>query len=391
MRCLRKQPAERYASAEELADELRRFSQEAPADAGDRLSPARRRSRRLILACVGLVGLASLVLIGLWSANGLRDREKKGNGEPGKPTWGTVAIAPGEERFDRIAFPTEAIGFAASERAVFKTTDAGRTWGPVHRSAAPRRVHLLHFRDEANGWLGADKLYRTTDGGVSWSAADVPGLLAPRVLAAGEGGLLLLGGTSGAAPGELALFRRRGQGPWQQIDPHRGGRHGGRAAPYRHWCLADLSIQGKRQVLAAVFNAGEGGGAILRSSDAGTTWTTVLADVPDVYGVRFSDAGQAWATGAGGRLWFSPDGGRGTTWKEQPNPGGATAGRLAFDPRSGIGFASLGGGQVLLFSGQQATVESSGLEDPVSDVVVTSRGRAFLLGVDGRIARRTVP
>ena len=36
--------------------------------------------------------------------------------------------ARGREKFGRLAFPTRQIGYAASNRAIYKTADAGQTW-----------------------------------------------------------------------------------------------------------------------------------------------------------------------------------------------------------------------------------------------------------------------
>jgi serine/threonine protein kinase/Flp pilus assembly protein TadD len=81
LQCLEKEPARRYASAEELADDLARFLgnepiHARPAGAWERLRKwARRRPAAAALAAVSCAAVLGLVLLGVWHSTSLRDTE----------------------------------------------------------------------------------------------------------------------------------------------------------------------------------------------------------------------------------------------------------------------------------------------------------------------------
>lgn len=77
-----------------------------------------------------------------------------------------------------LNFPDDQQGWAAGSQGVLRTQDRGRTWTMLTADEAGNRVsgRAMHFVDEANGWLAGMQasLLHTTDGGVTWSAADLP-------------------------------------------------------------------------------------------------------------------------------------------------------------------------------------------------------------------------
>jgi len=88
------------------------------------------------------------------------------NAVPAGTEWAFFRINPvagPEEKFDRIAFPTPAVGYAASRDALYRTDDGGETWRPLDLRE-PGRVFVLHFTDANTGWLGTDRLRHTRDG-----------------------------------------------------------------------------------------------------------------------------------------------------------------------------------------------------------------------------------
>src|SRR5262249_7718412 len=115
----------------------------------------------------------------------------------GPPGWQRLQIAPVQagEKFHRISFPTRQIGYAVSNRAVYKTEDAGKTWkrglqAPFLQSG---RIGLLRFQDARTGWLTCENaLYETTDGGDNWLPVDLK--LRVRDLDIGNDGWVLVGG-----------------------------------------------------------------------------------------------------------------------------------------------------------------------------------------------------
>jgi serine/threonine protein kinase len=99
MRCLRKNPTERFASARELADELERWQRGEQVRTGPPPpTPSSLLSRRNLL----LAGIATVPLAGVVFWLGLRPREGKGaplperfpiNGKLVQPRWGTENLA----------------------------------------------------------------------------------------------------------------------------------------------------------------------------------------------------------------------------------------------------------------------------------------------------------
>src|SRR5262249_37552043 len=151
--------------------------------------------------------VACLVLIWIWihgSPGGTSPPVK-----PPIPVWTIFRIeAPEGEIFERIAFPTREVGYAASRQTIYKTVDEGQSWVPIYKSTSPRRVHFLDFENPQVGWLGAEQLYQTSDGGNTWSAVPLPKRMrSVSALARGANGWMLAGGNA-ADDGELLLFSR---------------------------------------------------------------------------------------------------------------------------------------------------------------------------------------
>jgi photosystem II stability/assembly factor-like uncharacterized protein len=419
LRCLEKEPARRYPSAADLAEALRQFLLRLPADAPTAAAipvttpaspsvtapvppppPAgaapppqggKPGGKRLVLVALALaLVVAAAVPLGKWVLGLLRNGSTSNRTEASSEgAWQMLAIGgPEGEVFDRLAFPGCTVGYAAGRHAVYKTENSGKTWHRVADRAAPGRTHVFHFQDDRTGWLGAERLYGTADGGVSWSEVPLPE--PTRVvsgLATGDGWALAGGTTSG---GELVLFRRLGAGPWEKLDPGKAGHRGGDTGPYRRWFVGDLKITGP-QVALLILQAGyEDRGALLRTEDRGGTWTVVLTPDHELHRVAFADEQRCWMTG-GHSLWRTTDGGR--TWAPQPVPADAPLGSLAFARgREVFGLAPLWRGQVLQSTdGEHWQTVPVGLEYSLPDVAVVDRGCAYVLESDGHVARYLAP
>ena len=406
LKCLRKPTAERYPTAAALAEDLRRFLADEPAPPASAPISAR-RSRGWIAAA--LLGAAVLIGGGYLTVHALRDGKPRDGssgdpvgpapGGPGSPTPATPNVAPAspewaffrinpiggpDEKFDRIAFPTPTVGYAASRNAIYRTEDGGETWRPLELRD-PGRVFVLHFTGANTGWLGTDKLRHTHDGGKTWSEIDLQtgGPLKAVTTLAVMGESILVGGTLG--DGTLALFRT--------------GPHGGepkRLTPppaYATWFLGGLSSVTDKVALATLFRGREPGGVLLRTEDAGETWSEVLKSPEDLYHVRVGADGHGWSVGSGGTLWRTADAGK--SWTATAWPGGETsAGCLALGGAGRPALMPLMGGKVAFAAdGRTWAVLDLGREDFGYSMpsAAVAGDRVFVLSADGRIARRLAP
>jgi photosystem II stability/assembly factor-like uncharacterized protein len=416
LKCMEKEPVRRYPSAADLAQALRqvllRLPQDAPTAAAvpvtapaspsvtapappppaapaEPARPGGRRLRRLVLAALalGVVVTAAVPLV-KWAWDRIHNRGTS------KGAWAVFAIdgRPGEV-FDRIAFPGRAVGYAAGRQAVRKTEDSGQTWRPVWERKPPGRTHLLYFQNERVGWLGAERLYQTGDGGDTWSEVSLPertGVVSG--LAIDGNGWALVGGNLPGPRGDLVLFRQRGgQAGWEKLDPVKTGYWGGDQGPFRRWFVGDIKSTGPRVALLVLLAGYEDRGAVLRTGDGGDTWKAVLTPENELYRASFADGQRGWLTGSRGALWRTADGGR--NWAPQPPPAEDPLGGLAFAPgREVFGLAPLWQGQVLKTTdGEYWQTVQVDLGYSLPDVAVVDRGCAYVLSADGRIARYLDP
>jgi photosystem II stability/assembly factor-like uncharacterized protein len=86
----------------------------------------------------------------------------------GGATWTETYVEQNPTQTGVLAFPTPSSGFFGG-KYLCRTRDGGAHWEPVNNSIDANTYHI-QFINRTRGWVSTDRgLYRSTDGGVSWS------------------------------------------------------------------------------------------------------------------------------------------------------------------------------------------------------------------------------
>lgn len=256
--------------------------------------------------------------------------------------WRTLPTEPYRGKQDDIAFVSPDIGWYGNGAGkLYRTGDGGETWEKVWEQPGTF-IRALGFVDARNGFLGnvgteyypnvtdTHPLYRTRDGGVSWTPIEAPGI----------------GIVKGICGIDVLHEKRIFQGEMRDMAViHAAGRVGGPAAILRSidggetWSVIDLREQAGMILDVKFFDARNGlvcaasssdaaqaNASILRTGDGGKTWTQVYrSDRPaeNCWKMSFPSRNVGYATvqsyheGATKRVIVkSTDGG--ATWRELP-------------------------------------------------------------------------
>jgi len=108
-----------------------------------------------------------LVGVFLWALLGCPEAPPSSDGGIG-PIWGREDLSA-----VAVSGPESAL-VATSGGAIYRTSDAGRSWSLV-RSAGGASLRRLSMADEEVGWaIGPDTILHTRDGGRSWREQRAP-------------------------------------------------------------------------------------------------------------------------------------------------------------------------------------------------------------------------
>jgi photosystem II stability/assembly factor-like uncharacterized protein len=276
--------------------------------------------------------------------------------------WTTLPSDPYRGKRDDVVFANASTGFYGTGAGeLFKTQDGGASWSRVWNKPGTF-IRALGFVDEKRGFLGnvgdaypnvTDKtpLYETRDGGITWSPVDIGNVSIPGICAI-----------------DILKTRSIFQGSLRdRVVIHAAGRVGGPAKVLRSvdggdsWSTIDLT--GKAGMILDVkfldANTGfvfagsnsdtrQSEALILKTQDGGATWREVYRSgrkLENSWKASFADARTGYAT----VQTYDPareqqvivktvDGGE--TWKELPLVQNAKARQF------GIGFATRGIGWV---------------------------------------------
>lgn len=263
-------------------------------------------------------------------------------------SWDNKAI--GTSSINDMVFASATDGFACGAMgAIFKTTDGGATWVQLE-STSTYDLYAIDFVDSNNGMAVGEMgtILKTSDGGTTW--LDVGGTLdndlngfyfrtTSVAFVVGSGGLILRtddGGTTWSeittgAVGDLrdvAILRASGDeavvviGSGGQI--YRSTDDGLHFMPINAVSIPSgaptsteyMSISRTHQAGSYKSYIVGRSGMILRSSDAGSSWSSTVLNLfvnPSLYGVSHAPASDnVYAVGQDGMLLRSADGG--VTW-----------------------------------------------------------------------------
>lgn len=197
-------------------------------------------------------------------------------------TWSTLTTGTTEHLY-AISFPTDNIGYAVGDNGtIIKTINAGTNWTPLTLGASVSYLNSVVFLDANTGLTsGPDGVYRTTDGGTTWTNVSNQGIL----------WLTFPSSTVGYGVGEAGAIIKTSNGgvSWTTQSSGTGERLWG-----AHFTSTDVG-----------FAVGENGTAI-KTANGGSTWTamTIDTDVSSkiLYAIHFGTVSDGIAVGEIGTI-----------------------------------------------------------------------------------------
>ncbi len=236
---------------------------------------------------------------------------------PSAPAATATSPDSGPPALDAVQFTDPGHGWVAGWGRILATTDGGRSW--TRQYSGDAALNQVDFTDDEHGWAaGQSTLLRTTNGGASWTALTEPcrgWLNAIHFVSPTLGYAVAAAPTAPSGLGATAGTK---------IPATIGG------APY----------------------ATAKGGSLVRTTDGGTTWTTVTSAPANPQSACFSSAADGYV-GTPAHIWRTTDGGQHWTLAlTEPGP-----------PRAGQDTPQIecAGGSALwvLFLGQGAAMSHS--------------------------------
>ena len=191
----------------------------------------------------------------------------------------------------------ETFGPPGQDAGVWRTENGGEDWEYYEvEEGYNNRLEAIYFVDENTGWVGGDAIFRTDDGGKSWTTQleeDVQ-LLVNDAYFVDESVGTMVGNTG------LVFHTRDGGQNWDQVVSDEEG-----GEPFFVSFLdAELGWIRARS------------GRVLHTEDGGQTWTEIgdISDNSDSRGrglgaVSFIDADRGWVGGGQGEIHRTTDGG----------------------------------------------------------------------------------
>jgi photosystem II stability/assembly factor-like uncharacterized protein len=297
----------------------------------------------------------------------------------------------------------------------YVTVDGGATWA-MFRVDAERDSFVsneLHS-SPAGWWLSyGDRVYRSTDGGVSWtrtlggspeeSEAQLTSVWffdSHRGVATGTGGWLMQTEDGGqhwlrqTLTGQHDYTHSRLQFDSTALGWMSGSWGVGKSTDAGATWMVPVTDARMQSVSDFHFADARNGWAVaqnthvFRSSDGGDSWTW-LSSLPDVRAIRFLDEQVGFAAGAGGRVYRTVDGG--VTWTERPAGHGYSYPERIFFSDAATGWIVGSDGSVLVSHDSGSTWSDLPVPARVSfhDVRFTDPLHGWIVGDEGVVMSTT--
>lgn len=200
----------------------------------------------------------------------------------GQYNWSPLTSMPinfGGQRFDDVFFLNETIGWAANggNAAVYKTVDGGLNWTLQTNNTMLGSNHYfrnIEFLNANIGFLGTlnNKFYKTIDGGTTWTLVTNIAPNPPAICGLDCVGTSTIYGCGAYFSSDAYIIKSIDSGvTWQYIDM---SAHAD--------ALVEVLFTDENNGFASGNN--ENGPVVLKTTDGGTTWTTIYnGSIPGEY------------------------------------------------------------------------------------------------------------
>jgi photosystem II stability/assembly factor-like uncharacterized protein len=236
--------------------------------------------------------------------------------------------------------------------SVEKTTDSGQTW--IAKPSIDGYLGGVDMLDSLRGWTAGGRIFKTTDGGESWSLQYTPYRAGLKGISIGDS---LSIWTCGGWNLTQATIIQTSNGGSTWIEDSSKTRNDGFYDVFGHLQKTNVTVVGD-------------GGAIVRSTNAGSTWRVIRnADIgtETFLNVTFWDVNRGWASGTTGVISHTTNGG--TVWQRQTSNVNSDLWGISFgDPLHGW-ICTYGGGVLGTKNGGNTWVgESTGTTYPLYSI-----------------------